>query len=75
VLLRLPQGHTTKSNKATTNSTGQLVRKTGRTKRCRLTPLANQIAISLSRYMRPRLTTTATNSDKAMKVERLPKVA
>ena len=56
----------------TTSSTGQVVRSTGRTKRVRPTPLANQIAISLSRYMRPSVTTMATNSDSASIVGRLP---
>ena len=48
----------------TTSSTGQLMCSTGRTKRDRPTPLENQIAISLSRYMRPSVATTAMNSDR-----------
>jgi hypothetical protein len=55
-----------------TSSTGQAVRSTGRTKRDRPTPLANQITISLSRYMRPSVTTMATNSDSASIVGRWP---
>ena len=39
------------------------MRSTGRTKRDRLTPLANQIVISLSRYMRVSVATAAMNSD------------
>ena len=42
------------------------MRNTGRTKRERLMPLANQMTISLSRYMRPSDTTTAMNSDSVM---------
>ena len=53
-----------------TSNTGQLVRSTGRTKRDSPMPLASQMAISLSRYMRPRLSTTATNSDSASMVGR-----
>ena len=58
------------TSSATTSSTGQAIRSTGRTKRGVLTPLANQIAISLSRYMRPSVTTTATNSDSDRNVGR-----
>ncbi len=46
------------------------MRSTGRTKRVRLTPLANQIAISLSRYMRPSVATIEMNSDNASIVGR-----
>ena len=46
------------------------MRNTGRTKRGVLRPLANQIAISLSRYMRPNVTTMATNSDNDKNVGR-----
>jgi hypothetical protein len=41
------------------------MRSTGRMKRSSPTPALNQMAISLSRYIRPRLSTTATNSDSA----------
>ena len=37
------------------------------------TPLANQIVISLPRYMRDSVATTATNSDSARIVDRLPR--
>ena len=47
-----PRARRTAAAAPTTSSTGQPVRSTGRTKRVRPTPLANQIAISLSRYMR-----------------------
>jgi hypothetical protein len=71
--LRLPQGQTYSSSAATTTSTGQVVRSTGRTKRATPTPLANQMAISLSRYMRPRQTTMATNNDRLSMVGRWPR--
>jgi hypothetical protein len=71
--LRLPQGTTSKVSAPITASTGQVVRSTGRTKRDSPTPLANQITISLSRYMRPSVTTTATKSDSASIVGRLPR--
>jgi len=61
----LTHGPTTSASSATTISTGQLVRSTGRTKREMPMPLANQIAISLSRYMRPMVATIATNIDSA----------
>ena len=48
------------------------MRSTGRTKRVSATPLENQIAISLSRYMRPSVTTMAMNSDSASIVGRWP---
>jgi hypothetical protein len=72
VLLRLPQGQTNKVNAATTSSTGQLMRNVGRTKRDSPTPEANHTDISLSRYMRPSATTTATNSDRLSIVGRWP---
>ena len=71
---RFPHGQTKSSNNPITNSTGQAIRSTGRTKRDRPTPLANQIAISLSRYMRPIVITTATNSEHARIVGRCPRV-
>jgi hypothetical protein len=49
------------------------VRSTGRTKRDRPTPPLNQITISLSRYMRPSVTTMATNSDRLSIVGRWPR--
>ena len=55
------------------SSTGQLVCSTGRTKRCSDTPLANQIVISLARYMRDSVATTATNIEAASIVGRLPR--
>ena len=69
----LTQGHTNSASSATTSSTGQAVRSTGLTKRVSPTPLANQITISLSRYMRPRVATTAMNSDSASIVGRWPR--
>ena len=57
---------------ATTSSTGQLMRNTGRTKRPMPTPLVNQMAISLSRYMRPSVATTAMNSDSVSMVGNWP---
>ena len=63
-------GQTNSAITNTTISTGQLVRNTGRTKRDRPTPLANQIGISLSRYMRPSVATTAMNIDSASIVGR-----
>ena len=68
----LTQGHTKIARMPTTISTGTLVRSTGRTKRVSPTPLANQIAISLSRYMRPSVATTAMNIDKASMVGSWP---
>jgi hypothetical protein len=65
-------GPTKSASSAITSSTGQLVRSTGRTKREMPTPLANQIAISLSRYMRPMVATTATNIDSASIVGSTP---
>ena len=62
--MRLTQGQAKVSSSAITSSTGQKVRSTGRTKRASSMPLANQIAISLSRYMRPKVATMATNSDR-----------
>ena len=67
----LTQGQTNSASAAITTSTGQLVRSTGRTKRLRPTPLANQIVISLSRYMRPSVATTEMNSDSASIVEQV----
>ena len=75
MVLRLPQGQTTSSSTATASNTGQLVRSTGRTKRDRPMPLENQIAISLSRYIRPSVSTMATNSDNVIMMGRLPKAA
>ena len=70
--MRLPQGQTNSTSSSTTSNTGQQVRSTGRTNLVMPTPLANQIAISLSRYMRPSVTTTAMNSDSASIVGRCP---
>ncbi len=47
----------------TSTITGQLVAITGRMKRARPTPLENQIAISLSRYIRPSVRMTPMNID------------
>jgi hypothetical protein len=68
----LTHGQTNSASSSTTTSTGQLVRSTGRTKRESPTPLANQIAISLSRYMRPSVATTAMNIDSASIVGNWP---
>ena len=70
----LTQGQTMSESAATTTSTGAAVRSTGRTKRVRPTPLANQIAISLSRYMRDSVATTAMNIDSASIVGSCPSV-
>ena len=67
------QGQTKRASTPIRSSTGQLVRSTGRTKRCSDTPLANQIVISLARYMRDSVATTATDSDSASIVGRLPR--
>jgi len=64
VVLRLAQGQTSSISAATATSTGTAKRSTGRTKRAIDTPLLNQTAISLSRYMRVSTDTTATNSDR-----------
>ena len=56
-------GQTSSARSPTTTSTGALTRSTGRTKRDRPMPLENQMAISLSRYIRPRVATTAMKSD------------
>jgi hypothetical protein len=69
------QGQTNSASAAITTSTGQLVRSTGPTKRLRPTPLANQIVISLSRYMRPSVATTEMNNDSASMVGRWPSAA
>ena len=65
-------GHTNSESTAISSRTGQLIPSTGRTKRLSGTPLANQIVISLARYMRDSVATTATNSDSASIVERWP---
>jgi len=65
-------GHTNSASRPITSSTGQLTRSTGCTKRVSPTPLENQIAISLSRYMRDRVATTDTNSDSASIVGKWP---
>jgi hypothetical protein len=66
-------GQTKSDSAAISNSTGQLVRSTGATKRLSGTPLANQIVISLARYMRESVATTAMKSDSASIVERWPR--
>ena len=64
-------GQTKSERTAISSSTGQLIRSTGRTKRLSGTPLANQIVISLARYMRDSVATTAMNSDSASIVEQM----
>ena len=54
----------------TSTSPGAAVHSTGRTVRASDRPLVNQTAISLSRYMRPSVSTTATNRDKVIIVGR-----
>ena len=66
-------GQTKSESTAMTSSTGQLARSTGRTKRRSGMPLANQIVISLPRYMRDSVATTAMKSDSASSVERWPR--
>ena len=67
------QGQTKSERTAISSRTGQLMDSTGRTKRLSGTPLANQIVISLARYMRDSVATTAMNSDSASIVERWPR--
>ena len=52
------------SSATTTTKIGADSHSTGRTKRASGMPLANQIVISDSRYMRPSEATMAMNSDK-----------
>ena len=69
--LVLPRPDEEREHARSASSTGQLVRSTGRTKRLSGTPLANQIVISLSRYMRDSVATTAMKSDSASIVEQV----
>ena len=57
----LAHGHTSSDSTAITTITGQANRNRGRTRLIRPRPLANQITISLSRYMRDSVPTTAMN--------------
>ncbi len=55
------QGQTNRASTAMTSQIGQANRTSGSRKLPSPLPLANQIAISLSRYMRDKVATTATN--------------
>ena len=59
----MDQGQTNTDISVITSSTGQAKRNSGTRKKPRPRPLTNQTTISLSRYMRERVLTMATNRD------------